>query len=89
MHAIVPHEIDEAELEATAVKLRAMGFPCSGLKPFYLPARTAAEVLLISERTLRAWRAEGRGPTAHQCRGRVLYQLADVLHARVDGVRAT
>jgi hypothetical protein len=75
------------QLEESAQKLRSMGFVCSALPPYYLPASTAAAVLLVKERTLRAWRAEGRGPAAYPSHGRVLYRLDEVLAARVDDQR--
>jgi hypothetical protein len=71
------------QLEAAARKLREGGWQCSTLPPYYVTASTAAEILLISERTLRTWSTEGRGPTVYDSHRTIRYKLAEVLQARV------
>lgn len=69
-------------LAEAAIALRAQGFRCAPLAPYWIPPSTAAALLLRNERTLKAWRQEGKGPTPHTADGRVCYRLDEVLAYR-------
>lgn len=44
----------------------------------YLTTREVAEILRVTQETLRRWRHEGIGPTYSKPAGRALYRLSDV-----------
>jgi hypothetical protein len=73
----------DAMLADAARRLREQGFRCSPLPPYWLPAATAAAILLRTESRLKQWRAEGKGPTSYKLDKSVQYRLADVLEFRL------
>lgn len=77
VRALQPDDLADA-----AHRLRAQGYRCSPLPPYWVPPSTAAAILLRSDRALKAWRAEGKGPTPHTLDGRCCYRLDDVLAYR-------
>jgi hypothetical protein len=83
-----PDRFTPEELAAAAKALRAQGFLCSPLPPYWIPTATAAAVLLRTPAALKRWRMEGRGPTPHTADSRVQYLLAEVLAYRIDAARA-
>ncbi len=76
---------EDSELLTAALRLRSQGFVICCIEPFFMPPTTAAAVLLIAERTLRAWRAEGKGPPFYTLGSGVRYRLDEVLQSRIDG----
>lgn len=72
----------DAHLADAVRRLREQGYRASPLPPYLIPASTAAALLLRTERALRQWRLEGKGPTPHLFDGRICYQLGDVLAYR-------
>jgi hypothetical protein len=65
---MTPEELQE-RIESAGYRITLSGF---------VSAATAALVLGVGLRTVRQWRAEGRGPVAARLNARVWYHLSDL-----------